>query len=85
MGYPPNEAVVIGQFGQPLGRDLAEHPYRIALAFAPQISVHRGEEVGSFRMPGPAQVKREFLETNKGIGQHGPNGESSDCLHVDTT
>ncbi|EGJ74614.1 hypothetical protein STTU_1825 [Streptomyces sp. Tu6071] len=33
-------------------------------------------------MPGPAQVTGECVERAQGFGEYGPDGESSDGLHV---
>ncbi len=58
---PLHEGGIRAQLGESISRYLAEQSHRITPAPMPQLRVHRCEQVGRLRMPGPAEVEREFL------------------------
>ena len=78
---PPDELAVLGQRGQPLGRDLAQHLDRVAAAALPESGVERLEEVACLRVPGPPEVHHELGQGHQGFGQRRTDGEPTKSTH----
>lgn len=81
-GEPAQEPAVAGQFLQPGGGHGAEQADGVAAGGLPAFGVDGLEEFAGFRVPRPAQVAREVGERQKGFGEDGAHGESTDSLHV---
>ena len=82
--HAADEAAVLGQRGQPGGRDLAEDLDRVTPAGLPQIGVEGLEEVPSLRVPGPPEVHHELGERHQLLGERCPDSEPSECTHAAT-
>ena len=78
---PADELAVLGQRGQPLGRDLAQHLDRVAVAGLPERGVERLEEVTRLRVPGPPEVRHELGQGQQGFGQRRADGEPTESSH----
>ena len=80
--HAADEPGVLGQLGQALGTDLAEHPDGVAAAGAPDRLVDAREQVLRGPVPRPAQVHRELLEGRESGRELGTDGEATQSLHV---
>ncbi|CAB4930153.1 unannotated protein [freshwater metagenome] len=82
--HPADEALVAGEVGEPLGRDLTEHPDRVLAGRRPQAGIDCREEITGLGVPRPAQVRGELLERSQRRGEDCADGESSNRSHGQT-
>ncbi len=82
VGEPAQELAVLGERGQPLRRDLPEHPDRVVAAADPQVGVDGLEQVARLGVPGPAQVHHQRGQGEQRLGERCADGESSECSHA---
>jgi len=75
--HAADEPGVLGQLGQTLGTDLAEHPDGVAAARAPHRLVDAREQVLRGPVPRPAQVHRELLERRESGRELGTDREAT--------
>ena len=78
------ELLVRRELLQSLDRDVGQQLDRIAGGRLPQLGVDGSEKILGIGVPGPAQIAGELAQRLEHLGQHGADGESTDCAHPET-